>query len=76
MKVPAMLPQTTCAENWNLGDLNSDGSIDIFDVLLTVDIVLDVEDPQPCVEFAADMNASGDITFFDIIQILNIILDL
>ncbi len=76
MKVPAMLPQTTCADNWNLGDLNSDGSIDIFDVLLTVDIVLDVEDPQPCVEFAADMNASGDITFFDIIQILNIILDL
>lgn len=76
MKVPAMLPQTTCADNWNLGDLNSDGSIDILDILLTVDIVLDVEEPQPCVEFAADMIPDGDVTFFDIIQILNIILNL
>ena len=76
MKVPAMLTQISCSETWTNGDLNIDGQIDILDVLLTVDIILNEEEPQPCVQFAADLNEDGDVTFFDIIQILNIILDL
>jgi len=71
-----MLTQISCSETWTNGDLNIDGQIDILDVLLTVDIILNEEEPQPCVQFAADLNEDGDVTFFDIIQILNIILDL
>lgn len=75
MKVPAMLPQDSC-EAWSQGDLNSDNVVDILDILAVVDIVLDADEPQPCVQFAADMNEDGDVTLFDIIQILNIIMDL
>ena len=75
MKVPAMLPQDSCAQ-WSKGDVNTDEVVDIMDVLTTVDIILDAGEIEPCVQFAADMNEDGDVTFFDIIQILNIIMDL
>ena len=75
MKVPAMLPQDSCTQ-WSKGDVNTDEVVDIMDVLTTVDIILDADEIEPCVQFAADMNEDGDVTFFDIIQILNIIMDL
>ena len=55
---------------YTLGDLNGDESIDILDVVMSVNIILGVLDPLP----AADMNGDGIVNVLDIILLINIIL--
>ena len=57
-------------EIYTLGDVNGDGSIDVLDVVLTVNIILNLSDPAP----AADLNQDGVINVLDIVIIVNIIL--
>lgn len=57
-------------ENYTLGDVNDDGTIDILDVVLTVNIILNPGDETP----AADLNQDGVINVLDIVIIVNIIL--
>ncbi len=54
------------------GDVNSDQSVDIYDVLTTVDFVLgrDVYIHYPC----TDCNDDGQINILDVVCILNVIL--
>ncbi len=73
MKVPAMLPESTC-DQWAVGDVNADNVIDIMDVLTAVDLVINLVEIPECVQFAADMNEDGDVTFYDIIMLLNLIM--
>ncbi len=57
-------------ENFTPGDVNNDGTIDILDVVLTVNIILNLSDPTP----AADVNEDDLINVLDIVMIVNIIL--
>ena len=54
-----------------LGDVNGDESIDILDVVLTVNIVLGTANYNS----AADMNGDGIVNVLDVIQLINVILD-
>ena len=67
----------TVVQSYTPGDVNSDGSIDITDVLLTIDIIFGVKVPN-AIEFAAanvdDTNQSIDIT--DLLKIIDIIFGL
>ena len=54
-----------------LGDVNGDESIDILDVVISVNIVLGAADSNP----AADINSDGIINILDIISLINIILE-
>ncbi|MBC8256197.1 MAG: trypsin-like peptidase domain-containing protein [Candidatus Marinimicrobia bacterium] len=58
-----------------LGDINMDGSINIQDVILMVNIILDILNPTPDQFEAADLNADGIINVLDVIALVNIILD-
>jgi hypothetical protein len=64
----------TVIKSFTPGDVNSDGAIDITDVLLTIDIIFGVKNPNP-IEFAAanvdDSNDIIDIT--DLLMIIDII---
>ena len=53
-----------------LGDVNVDGSIDILDIIFTVNIILGQEE----FSYAADMNSDGIINILDIIFLVNTIL--
>ena len=53
-----------------LGDVNEDGSINIQDVILTVNIILSSLDYNP----AGDLNEDGVIDVLDVINIVNLIL--
>ena len=53
-----------------LGDVNQDSTINIQDVILTVNIILNTFDYNP----SADMNEDGNIDVLDVISIVNIIL--
>ncbi len=53
-----------------LGDVNGDDSIDILDVVISVNIVLGTENYTS----SADMNGDGIVNVLDVIQLINIIL--
>jgi len=52
-----------------LGDLNGDGELDIFDILLLIGLVLNGE-----YELLGDMNQDGSLDILDIIILINIVL--
>ena len=57
-----------------LGDLDENGTINILDVVMLVNIVLGVLDPTSQQEISADLNADGTINILDVVQLVNIIL--
>ena len=56
---------------YELGDLNSDGLINILDVVMLVDIVLGYGDPVD----AGDMNGDGFLNVLDVVMLVDIILN-
>ena len=58
-----------------LGDVNQDLNIDILDVILVINIILDLHDPQIIEILSSDINEDGIINIQDIIILLAIILD-
>jgi len=55
-----------------MGDVNNDGSVDVFDIIIMVNYVIGVNED---IDFSlADMNADDSIDVFDIIMIVNQIL--
>ena len=56
------------------GDVNSDGLVNILDIVNIVNIVLGVSNPDDCQEIAIDLNSDSTINILDIILIVNIIL--
>ena len=59
-----------------IGDVNFDGSIDVTDVIRTVNIITNSGDPVTDLEnCAADLNSDGSVNVLDVLVIVNIILD-
>ena len=58
-----------------LGDINQDNTIDVLDVILVINFIMDVNNPNNQENFLSDMNADGYINIQDIILIVNIILN-
>ena len=55
-------------------DLNLDGDINIFDIVITVSFVLSSNEPDPFHLFKADLDKTGSVDILDIILILDLIL--
>ena len=53
-----------------IGDVNQDGSVNILDVVMTVNIVLSGE-----YDDLADLNNDGAVDVLDIVQLVNLILN-
>ncbi|MBR3530780.1 MAG: S8 family serine peptidase [Bacteroidaceae bacterium] len=66
----------TAVSDYALGDTNMDGSVDISDVVLTVNYVLGsaADSAQHGVVTYGDMNADGSIDISDVVAIVNMIL--
>ena len=57
----------------NLGDINQDYNVDVFDIILVVNYITDVVD---FIDFeTSDLNSDGLVNVNDIILIINIILE-
>ena len=54
-----------------LGDLNGDGTINVVDIVMLVNIILNGEEYYP----VADLNSDGTINVVDIVTLVNIILN-
>ena len=59
----------------SLGDVNSDGDLNILDVVLVVNFAIYIEEPTDSQFWASDINEDGIINILDIVQIVNMILD-
>lgn len=57
-----------------IGDVNQDGNVNIVDVIWVVNIVLDIQQASPDMEWAADTNGDGTVNIIDAITLVNIIL--
>ena len=58
------------------GDVNSDGSVNILDVIRVVNVILDIGDPMSESEkWAADCNGDANISVLDVFGIVDVILD-
>ena len=64
------VPSALCSQ----GDLNSDTTINIVDIIALVNIVLSDEDPNDFQNCAGDLSSDGIINIIDIIALVNIIL--
>ena len=60
--------------NVQLGDVNFDNTIDVFDIIIVVNIVIGEMTPSTEQFLAADVNQDSAIDVFDIISLINIIL--
>ena len=58
-------------ESYELGDVNMDENIDVMDVVLTANIILNLDNPSPY----ADLNQDGIINIYDIIILVNLIIN-
>jgi len=64
----------SCSD-WYLGDVNNDDTINILDIVLIVNFILDVSQPDECSSYVSDFNNDGLINILDVIQLVNIILE-
>jgi len=67
------LPPNTCLE-WDLGDINNSGNIDIFDILLLADYVNSGYFPGNCPQTVSDINSDGNLNVIDVIVLVNMII--
>ncbi len=74
MKVPAMKEMISCGNN--IGDVNLDQRINIFDILRLVDIVMGFVEPELCSIEAGDLNTDNQITIIDVIELVYLVMDL
>ena len=57
------------------GDINSDGAVNVSDIVLAVSFAISSQDPTSSQLWAGDVNNDGIINVLDIVTIVNIILD-
>ena len=57
------------------GDLNEDGVVDILDILQTINIILNLNEPSMIQVCASDLNVDATIDLLDIILLVQIVLD-
>ena len=56
------------------GDVNSDGAIDILDVVNLVNYIIMAEAPDDYQSWAGDINGDADLNILDVVQLVNLIL--
>ena len=68
-------PNSELAPDCTAGDVNSDGAIDVLDIVGAVNIVLGNTVPSDTESCAADFNGDGGIDVLDIVGMVNVILN-
>jgi len=74
MKVPA-LPETIACGNL-MGDVNLDGQINIYDILILANLVAGVIEPELCSTELGDVATSGGLTYNDIAVLIGLVMGL
>ena len=57
-----------------LGDINNDGTINVLDIVLSINFILSIDNPSNEEMTAADLNEDGILNVLDIVLLVNMIL--
>ena len=63
-----------CPSEAGSGDVNGDGSSDVIDIVLIVNVILGGSFADHCAGAAADLNGDGSADVLDIVHIVNLVL--
>ena len=58
-----------------IGDINSDGSLDVLDVIILISFILEQSYPDYQELTISDINLDGNLNVLDVVEIVNIILN-
>jgi agmatine/peptidylarginine deiminase len=72
MKVPA-LPETIACGNL-MGDVNLDGRINIYDILILADLAAGVIEPELCIMESGDLNNDGIYNYLDVWELTQLVM--
>ena len=70
----ALFITTGKVNDYLMGDVNADESINILDVVQLVNIVLGLVEPSGYQMTVSDINLDGDVNILDVVQLVNIVL--
>ncbi len=70
------LYEIVCSDSLDamLGDINSDGMINVLDVVLVIGFILNNSNPTDSEFYLSDINSDGMINVLDVVSIVNLIL--
>jgi len=57
--------------DWQLGDLNNDGIINVLDIVNLINYILGVISPNDCQHLVSDINGDSNLDILDIVLIVN-----
>ena len=66
--------ELSSSSNCMIADVNSDGIVDILDIVQTINIAMEFMNPTDVQECAADVNSDGIIDILDIVLMVNIVI--
>ena len=71
----ALFITTGKMNNYLMGDINADESINVLDVVLLVNVILNLIDASGYQMIVSDINLDGNVNVLDVVQLVNIILN-
>ena len=66
------MPTDAC-NNWEIGDMDNSGQLDIYDILILTDLVVYNNNLGVCCESVADINADGALSIIDIVTLVSLV---
>ena len=66
------IPTDAC-NNWDIGDLNNSGTLDIIDILILADLIVYNNSSGVCCESVADINSDGVLSIIDIATLVSLV---
>ena len=58
----------------SIGDVNSDGELNVLDVVVMINYALNIEEPNDNQFWASDINQDGSINVLDVVLLIELIL--
>ena len=66
------MPTDAC-NNWEIGDMDNSGQLDIYDILILADLIVYNNNLGVCCESVADINTDGALSIIDIVTLVSLV---
>ena len=64
---------TDACNNWEIGDMDNSGQLDIYDILILADLIVYNNNLGVCCEAVADINTDGELSIIDIVTLVSLV---
>ena len=64
---------TDACNNWEIGDMDNSGQLDIYDILILADLIVFNNNLGVCCDSVADTNTDGELSIIDIVTLVSLV---